>query len=247
MFGISDININTSMCSGGDRGLQRLATVTKEIFTKLVEGSGTILRFELTAAITPGGSATATIERFEGGAFVSVGTGTVHDEEIGGFWEADAGEGGWCTARDGQADHYSIVIIPRALTQAIINYFLDGGEDPEPLPGIFHRGITTSLIAKGGSGTVSRYSPGTDSGSGIVDTVLSDLATVASGRKVHYMLNGNNFYIVAVERFEQEVMLDMRINGSDTYVEANTLLTQVETVSDEEWEDKLPLTGCPEV
>jgi hypothetical protein len=63
----------------------------------------------------------------------------------------------------------------------------------------FHRGVTDAAIAKGASGTVSRYTDGTTSDSGINDTVSNDFANVAITKKVAYIKSGGNFYMIAAE------------------------------------------------
>lgn len=71
-----------------------------------------------------------------------------------------------------------------------------GGFSPPPK---LHRGVTDGAIAKGASGTVSRYTPGTTTDSGTNDTMYNELIDVGSGKVVHYMRNGDKLYMIAVE------------------------------------------------
>ena len=62
-----------------------------------------------------------------------------------------------------------------------------------------HRGVTDSSISKGSSGTVSRYTDGTNTDSGTDDTVNNDVTNVGSGKKCAYVKIGSNFYMIYCE------------------------------------------------
>lgn len=63
----------------------------------------------------------------------------------------------------------------------------------------FHRGITDAAITKGSSGTVSRYTAGTTSDSGINDTVSNEIASIAISKKIYYIKSGGTFYAITGE------------------------------------------------
>lgn len=63
----------------------------------------------------------------------------------------------------------------------------------------FYRGVTLAAINKGSSGSVSRYSPGTTTASGTTDTVANEYADVESGKKVGYIKNGSQLYMISAE------------------------------------------------
>ncbi len=119
MFTPSEIGINPTMCNTGQQGLNRLAQSVLNIFNQISQGVGGILRFRLSSPLTIGGSAAAQILRFDG-SFTPQTGGVVHDEEIApGYWSGAVGDEGWCTARDGQSGHYSIIFMPLVLQQMI--------------------------------------------------------------------------------------------------------------------------------
>lgn len=62
-----------------------------------------------------------------------------------------------------------------------------------------HRGTTDASISKGASGTVSRYTDGTNTDSTTNDTVNNDFANVGSGKVVAYVKLGSNYYMIAAE------------------------------------------------
>lgn len=59
-----------------------------------------------------------------------------------------------------------------------------------------HRGVTVSAIAKDTSGSVTRYTDGTDTTTATTDTVTNNSTYIAAGAKVTYVKLGSNFYIV---------------------------------------------------
>lgn len=63
------------------------------------------------------------------------------------------------------------------------------------------RGITNAALNKGSTvaNGVSRYLHGTETDSGIDDTVRNDWANVGSGKKVGYMRSGSGLYLVSAE------------------------------------------------
>jgi len=101
--------INPTVCDGSTQGLNKLSQIVRENFEDLRKGRGTILRFKLLSQLVAGQAAEASVQFFDDGGFVQKRGGTVHDEEPGGFWEGDVNAEGWCTGRDGQTDHYSVV------------------------------------------------------------------------------------------------------------------------------------------
>lgn len=120
---------------------------------------------------------------------------------------------------------------------------------PEPLPSTgveIHRGVTNAQINKGStSGTVSRYTDGTDTDSGTDDTVTNDLADIGSGKKVIYVKLGSIYYILNSEKTSLTVLEDMRIKSGDTQIEAQGQTVFVDTTATAAWSDKIPLTSCP--
>ncbi len=64
-----------------------------------------------------------------------------------------------------------------------------------------YRGVTNAAIAKGDSGYVSRYLPGTTSDSGVDDLVVNEMADITDdGKVVYYMDDGGGvLYLIAAE------------------------------------------------
>ncbi len=111
-----------------------------------------------------------------------------------------------------------------------------------------HRGIVDnsgSPITKGGSGNVKRYTDGTSSDSGIVDTVTCDWNAVADGKKIIYVKLGSTFYLLNSEKTSQTTLTNMRQKADDTYVEAEDLDIYVDSIDTAAWEDKIELDTYP--
>lgn len=112
MFTPGELNISTSSCNlTSPSGLSQFANSVKNLFEQFTNGVGCLLRFRLLEPLAQGSSAAAVIMRWEGGGFEVVENGVVHDEEPGGFWEGITLDEGWCTARDGEDGHYSVVFM----------------------------------------------------------------------------------------------------------------------------------------
>lgn len=62
-----------------------------------------------------------------------------------------------------------------------------------------HRGVTTEDIDKGDAGGVSRYDDGTNTPSGIVDTVQNDYIDIGTSKNVMYIELAGTNYLFAVE------------------------------------------------
>jgi hypothetical protein len=62
-----------------------------------------------------------------------------------------------------------------------------------------HLGKTDAAINKGSSGTVSRYEGGSETDTGINDTVKNRFGNVGSGKWVAYVLIDTAYYLIAAE------------------------------------------------
>lgn len=125
--------INSTVCDGTPQGINKLSQAVKNNFEQLANGTGTILRFKLLGPLTAGGSASCEIHSYDGGGYSRQRTGVIHDEEPGGYWEGDVDDEGWCTGRDGQKDHYSVVFMPvsgrKWISRKIITTTYGSGDD----------------------------------------------------------------------------------------------------------------------
>lgn len=128
-------------------------------------------------------------------------------------------------------------------------YVFWNGDSPYIFPGsgttsgaVLYRGVTDTAVAKGGTVTVSRYNPGTNTDSGTNDTgVVSELSAVVSGAKVYYMDNGASKYIIAVEKTEVPVMGEIRIKSGYGKIEAKIGTAQIEMTVAQAWTDQITL------
>lgn len=104
-----------------------------------------------------------------------------------------------------------------------------------------YRGITAAGITKGAAGNVTRYKPGTTEASSFTDSVISEHSTILTGKKVSYFKDGDNLYILSVEKTEVAVVVDFRLKSGNTQVEAQTVTVQLETTTASAWSDKIAL------
>lgn len=157
MFTPSEIGINPTVCiSSGSSGsststqvINRNFQTINNILNQISNGVGAVLRFKLLETLDLMGSAAATIERFDGTEFVEIGEGVVHDEEIDpGLWSGEVDEEGWCTARDLQEGHYSIVFMPLTLqSQGKLLRFNNASGEEVPTGAVMR--ITATTFASG--------------------------------------------------------------------------------------------------
>lgn len=392
-------SIIPTICDGNPQAINRLAQQTRQALQQLAQGNGSVFRFALTDTLSAGGSAPATIQQFDTSGFVSIGSGTVYDEEPGGFWAGAAGDEGWCTGRNGAPGSYSIIFMELSMQTKIEEIILDDvgstiapptivqavqiwKESGTPVEGdlfaanasgyltgklygsgdavwvraidfddsdagavageharyvigfengtatvsavtrplylcqfgeqtflakpptggvtkgssgdysLYHkateadsgltrnakakgddtpegkwcfvqrvrdgqwyavpyepslkiyRGLTDAQINKGSSGTVSRYTDGTDTDSTVNDTVINGIASVGSGKVVIYLLLGGNYYLLQSEKTSVTVLEDMRVKADNTEIEAQGQTVWVDPDGTASWSDKVPLGSC---
>lgn len=214
MFDVSQLGINRTACQRNDaRSFSQLVNAIHNLFQQLANGTGTVLRFELTETLVPGSMAGAKIHHFEEGGFSQQRTGTVHDEEPNGFWWGGVGDEGWCTGRDGEEDEYSVIILPRtvgappaagggpnggnndSVLQQLFNELLIAGGDfypPFDIWGLF--GTLTSELTFEGSATFSVT--GSAQTLTVWDALLNSGQSLAASAEAHVSWN------VVTKRFE---------------------------------------------
>jgi hypothetical protein len=115
-----------------------------------------------------------------------------------------------------------------------------------PAPFEVFRGITNASISKGATnGSVSRYKSGTNSDTGIDDTVTNDWANLASGIKVAYVRLGSVYYILNSEKTYQSVTLDQRIKADNSAIEKSSITLYGDFDGAAAWSDDYAATECP--
>lgn len=151
-------------------------------------------------------------------------------------------------------EHWGPVSNSWLLTKNSSGFYILGGADGTKVSVIqvatqhkLFRGITNAQINKGATnGVVSRYLDGTNTDSGIDDTVTNDWASVGSGKLVMYAQLGSIFYITSTEKTAQPLMSDIRVKTGDTHIEAEELDVFVDSVDAPAWEDKIEnIDECP--
>lgn len=149
-----------------------------------MERKALIVQFELTASVSAGSSAGATVTTyFQHGNKNPGATVTVYDP-ANIFSTGVSGDKGHAIWND-ISGHYEIITGKGSSTVE------------------WHRGTADAAIAKGASGTVSRYTDGTNTDSGVNDTVFVDRENIRAGTVVAYQKLGSNFYEVECEpRFD---------------------------------------------